>query len=243
MKQPISRAEKESVIMSIVPDKKVEQVQFCESHATVWAGAPTTIGLTAAQCTAFATLTTNARKAYDAAQAAKQAYRAAVTNQNAAIALAISGPGGAADLIRFIKSFAENTATPDAVYGLAQIPPPAIPQPVPAPGQPSNVTVNLEPSGAITLKWKAVNAAPSAGTFFTITRKLSSESMFTLVGNTGEKFWTDVTLTQGTPSATYIIQGHRGAINGPESEQIGVQFGMSGGGGMIVSNAQFKMAA
>ena len=101
----------------------------------------------------------------------------------------------------------------------------------------------LPASREIPLRWKAVNAAPSAGTFFTITRKLSSESMFMLVGNTGEKMWTDVTLAQGTPSATYIIQGHRGGLNGPESEQVGVQFGVGGGGGFAVTNAELKMAA
>ena len=229
--------------MSIIPDKNVEKVQFCESHTPIWAAGPAAIGLTAAQCTAFTTMTTNARKAYNDAQSAKQAYHAAVTNQNTVINTAINGVGGAADLIRIIKGFAENSANPNAVYTLAQIPPPATPQPAPAPGQPSNVTVGLEPSGAITLRWKATNAAPGAGTFFSITRKLSSESMFTLVGNTGEKMWTDVTLAQGTPSATYIIQGHRGAINGPESEQVGVQFGVGGGGGFAVTNAQLKMAA
>lgn len=229
--------------MGVIPDTKIGQLQFCEAHNPVWAAAPTTIGLTAAQCTTFNTLTKAARTAYDAAQTAKNAYHAAVTAQNAAIAAAVSGVGGAADLIRFIKTFAENTANPNAVYSLAQIPPPAAPTPVPAPGQPTNVSVSLEPSGAVTLKWKAVNAAAGAGTFFTITRKLAGESMFSLVGTTGLKTWTDSTLTLGTTGATYIIQGHRGALDGDASEQIGVQFGVGGGGGVMVTNATLKMAA
>lgn len=228
--------------MGVIPDKVVDQVQFCEAHAPVWSSAPpTAIGLTAAQCTAFTSLTTNARKAYNTAQSAKDAYHAAVTMQNDAIAAAISGSGGAADLIRFIKSFAENTASPDSVYGLAQIPPPAAPTPAPAPGQPSNIAVSLESTGAVTLKWKAVNAAPNAGTFFTITRKLAGESSFTLVGTVGEKTFTDDTLVLGTTGATYIIQGRRGALAGLPSEQIGVQFGV--GGGFAVTNAELKMAA
>ncbi len=55
--------------------------------------------------------------------------------------------------------------------------------------------------------------------------------------------WTDYSLVQGTPSAVYIIQGHRGSLNGEES----VQFGVGGGGGFAVSNATkeagLKMAA
>jgi alkanesulfonate monooxygenase SsuD/methylene tetrahydromethanopterin reductase-like flavin-dependent oxidoreductase (luciferase family) len=46
---------------------------------------------------------------------------------------------------------------------------------------------------------KAINAAANAGTFFSIRRKLVGEDGFTLIGNTGEKFFTDATLLQGTP--------------------------------------------
>jgi hypothetical protein len=230
--------------MGIIPDKIVQQVEWCEAHAPVWEAAPAAaIGLTSAQCTNFTSLTTNMRKFYNQAQAAKEAYHAAITMQNEAIAAAISGPGGAADLIRFIKSFAENTASPDAVYGLAQIPPPAKPQPAPAPGQPTNVSVSLESTGAVTLKWKAVNAAPGAGTFFKVTRKLAGEGGFTLVGTVGEKMFTDSTLLLGTTGAMYIIQGFRGSLAGVPSEQIGVQFGVGGGQGVQVTNATLKMAA
>lgn len=232
--------------MGIIPDKKVEQVQFCESHVPVWLGNAAGIGLSEAQTTTFKTLTGKARAAYDAAQAAKQAYKAAVTNQNAAIAAAISGPGGASDLIRVVKGYANLQANPDAVYAVAQIPPPAAPTPAPAPGQPEKVAVTLEPTGAVTLTWKARNAAANAGTFFTITRRLSGEGGFTLVGTTGVKTFTDSTIALGTTGATYIITGQRGDRVGPPSEQIGVQFGVGSGGGaggVVVTGASLKMAA
>jgi hypothetical protein len=237
--------------MSILPQSKVEQVQFCESHAPVWAVAPTTIGLTAAQCTAFAALTTDARKAYDAAQAAKQAYRAAVTKQNDKIAAALQGPGGAADLIRFIKSFAENTANPNAVYGLAQIPPPAVPQPASAPGKPENVSVVLEPSGAVTLSWDAANSAAGTGGFFNVMRKLPGATSFTFLtgvpgSTTSSRRMTFTDFSIPTSAAgtgvQYIMQGRRGALMGTPSDAITVQFGVDGGG-MVVSGATLKMAA
>jgi hypothetical protein len=233
---------KDEVLVGVIPVPKVQQVQFCEAHAPVFTANAVAVGLTSSQCTLFTTLTTAARKAYNDAQTAKQAYHAAVTEQNQRIAAAISGLGGASDLIRFIKTFAENTANPNAVYATAQIPPPAIPQPAPPPGQPTDVTVSLESNGAVTLRWKAVNAAANAGTFFSITRKLSGESEFTLVGNTGAKFFTDDTLVQGTSGAAYIIQGHRGTSNGQPTEQIGVQFGVSGPG-IAVTGATVRMAA
>lgn len=228
--------------MSVIPDKKVEQVQFCESHTSVWSENASGIGLSSAQAGAFKNLTTAARAAYDAAQMAKQAYRAAITTQNAAIAAAISGPGGASDLIRVIKGFANLQSSPDAVYALAEIPTPAPPTPAPAPGQPTNVSVTLEPTGAITLAWKARNAAANAGTFFTITRKLAGDATYSLVGTTGERKFTDATITLGTPGATYIITGQRGALVGQPSEAISVQFGV-GGGLPLVSGASLKIAA
>jgi len=72
------------------------------------------------------------------------------------------------------------------------------------------MTVGLKPSGAILLRWRAINAAPNAGTFVSIKRKLSGETASVLVGNTGGKTFTDDTITQGVTGAVYIIQGQRG---------------------------------
>ena len=82
------------------------------------------------------------------------------------------------------------------------------------------MTVGLEPSGAITLRWKATNAAPNAGTFFSIKPKQSGEPAFVLVGSTGGTTFTDDTLTQGTPGATYIISGQRGQVTGAASKRF-----------------------
>lgn len=79
-------------------------------------------------------------------------------------------------------------------------------------GKPTDMTVGMKHSGAITLLWKAINAAPNTGTLFSIKRKLSAETAFVLVGNTGGPTFTDDIITQGTPVATYIIQGHAGRV-------------------------------
>lgn len=221
--------------MSVIPSRNVEQLEFFESHWPVWVANAAGIGVLPASANSFKTLTQSARAAYDSALTARNNAKAATTTQDAALAQARTS---AADLIRVIKGYAEQQANPDAVYALAQIPPPAAPTPVPAPGQPRDITVGLEPNGAITLRWKAVNAAPNAGTFFSITRKLPGESTFVLVGNTGGKIFTDDTITQGTTGATYIIQGHRGQLDGPMSDQVGVQFGVGGGGGFVLTNAK-----
>jgi hypothetical protein len=205
--------------------------------------------LTTAQCTAFKNFTLAARTAYDAAQAAKQAYRAAVTNQNQALAAAT---GNAADLIRVIKGFAELTTNPDAIYSLAQIPPPAPPTPASAPGKADNITVTLESDGSITLAWSASDLSASSGAFFNISRKLPGQSAFTNLGgapgSTSESrrmFLTDTTVPTSAAGAgaQYIIQGRRGTLFGTPSDAITVQFGIDGGGGLTVSASTLKVAA
>ncbi|XVJ60188.1 MAG: hypothetical protein HEQ23_12640 [Tepidisphaera sp.] len=225
--------------MSIIPDKKVEQVQFCESHWPIWTTNAVAIGLTAAQTLAFKNFTTAARSAFDAAQNAKQAYKAAVTAQDAALRLAV---GNAADLIRVIKSFAELTANPDAVYSLAQIPPPATPVPASAPGKPTNIGITLLPTGAITLAWDADNATASTGGFFSVLRKLPGQAAFTTLGGapgstaeTRRMSFTDETIptSAAASGAQYIIQGQRGTLTGEPSDAVTVQFGV--GEGVTVS--------
>lgn len=225
--------------MSVIPSKDLDAVQFFETHDPLWTAAPAAaIGLTVTQVTAQTSLTKTARDAYTAQQAAKVAAKnATLMFHNAVTAMR----SGGSDLVATIKAFAQTTNNPN-VYTLAQIPPPAAPVPAPPPGQPMNITVSLESSGAITLAWKAVNSAPNAGTFFSVQRKLSTEAAFSLVGNTGGRTFTDDTLEQGTPGATYIIQGHRGTMDGVASEQVSVQFGVSGPG-ISVSNATVRMAA
>ena len=53
--------------MSILPPNLNDQIIFCEAHAPVWTAAPTTIGLTAAQCTALTANTSKARGSFNAA--------------------------------------------------------------------------------------------------------------------------------------------------------------------------------
>ena len=67
------------------------------------------------------------------------------------------------------------------------------------------MNVGLEPSGAILVRWKAINVAAGTGTFFSIRRKLSGEAAFVLVGDTGGKMFPDDISTQGTAGAVYII--------------------------------------
>lgn len=237
--------------MPIIPETKVEQLEFCESHWPIWLAAAPSVGLSISQVNLFKGLTVVARQQYDAAQAARQAARAATVSQNDALSSAVGGTGGASDLIRVIKAFAEMAPNPDAVYALAQIPPPAPPTPATAPGRPNNMSVTLLPTGAITLAWEATNSSAGSGGFFTVSRRLPGQPSFTVLGgapgSTRESrtmSFTDSTVPTSAAGAgaQYIIQGQRGTLMGEPSDAVVVQFGVEGPG-LTVTGAELKIAA
>lgn len=233
--------------MSILPNGTSELIDFCEVHVPVWQAAPTTIGLTAPQVADLATATVNARMSFVAAQAARDASKAATVTQNSnAKDMRLI----AADLVRQIKAFAEAQPSPNAVYAAAQISPPSPPSPMPAPGKPVDFAINLEPDGSVTLTWNADNAAASGGAFFTVARKLPGQSTFTGIGGTSGSTtesrrmrFTDSTVPASAASAgaQYIVQGFRGTRAGTPSDTLLVQFGLDGGSGQQV--ATLRMAA
>jgi hypothetical protein len=221
---------------SVIPTKDLEAIQFFENHLVAWNESPSMIGLTALQCTNLHGLTDAARLAYSNQQAAKDTAAARTTDyHNAVKSMRALG----ADLVKTIKSFAATTNNP-AVYGLAEIPMPAAPSPRPAPGQPTGFTISLTGSGAVELAWKSTNAA---GGFFTVTRKLAGEDTFEPAGTVGKRKFTDGTIPVGTTGATYLVQGFRGNVTGEVSLPVGVQFGVAGGGGMMLAGEQLKLAA
>jgi hypothetical protein len=243
--------------MAVIPSKRSEQVTFCESHLPVWnAAPPAAIGLTAPQIAALNAKTVAARQALSALAAARQASKAATLAFYTACA---AMRDEAADLVKFIKAYAESQPNPLEVYVLAEIDPPAPPTPLPAPGKPKDFLVALENSGAITLSWAADNAAASSGAFYTVRRKLPGQSKFMVLGGTGgstlenrRMFFTDATIPASAAGegVVYEVQGQRGTTMGTPSDAITVQFGTDGTGravariaGAAESGSQPRLAA
>lgn len=236
--------------MAVIPEDRLSQIEFAEAHLPVWVTTPAAVGLTAGQVSLLGSLTDDARKDYDNALAARQASKAATTTMNDSVRVMRNQ---LADMVRSIKTFAEASANPNAIYGLAQIPPPAAPQPATAPGTPTNFQVTLQPTGAVTLSWDAENAAASSGAVFVISRKLPTQAAFTTLGfspgSTTESrrmSFTDSTIpaTAASAGAQYIVVGQRGNLVGTPSEAITVQFGVDGISATIVSGgAPLSMAA
>lgn len=236
--------------MSTIPDSLQDQLAFCESHWPVWLQAPTQIGVTAQMIQDFKGLTVDFRAGYDSSVAARAASRAAtVTMQNARDA-ALASAGA---LVRTIRAYAEQTSNPD-VYALAQIPPPAPPSPALAPTKPTNIELELEPNGALTILWKPTPNSPAtpnldastSGVTYSIFRRLPGEEALRLVDTVAARpsrrysSWTDENIPAGASAnggITYAIQGTRagGGLVGPMSDAFVVTLGMGGGGGLTAT--------
>lgn len=211
--------------MGVVPDSRLAQLEFYEAHIPVWQAALATIGVTSLQVNGLNTLVTAARASYNTQQSAKNAAKSATQTFYDNIETAhVSG----SNIIATIKTFALNTNNP-AVYGLAQIPPPAPATPAPPPDAPTNPLANLENNGSITIRWNVVQPAPGAGIYTAILRQLNGSGAFVPLGDTGEKKFNDPSIPPGTQRVTYLLQARRAGNSGrssPFSEPLTVFLGV-----------------
>jgi hypothetical protein len=229
--------------MSVVPDSRLGKIQFYEARLAPWTANAAAIGLTPGSVANLADLTTDARAAYNAAEAARAASRAATQNFHDKVRAMHSGPGAGQDMIEQIRLHAESKDDPN-VYVLAQIPPPAKPGTLPPPGTPFDFRVALLQNGAIELKWKANNPSGSTGTIYEVSRQLSGGSM-TLIGASGTRSFIDASIPSGASPVTYRITGVRSTVRGNPAQFI-VTFGVGGPGVTVTSvteDAPVKLAA
>ncbi|KAA0212970.1 MAG: hypothetical protein DYG94_13435 [Leptolyngbya sp. PLA3] len=214
--------------MSTVPKTIADRLAFYEQHAPVWAAAATTIGLSVTQVTALAALVNDARVAFDDAQAARNASKAATVLQaNAMSTLSDFG----ADLIKTIRAYAETNNNPD-VYATAQIPPPAPPTPAGPPDMPTDLAASFLFPWGIRLTWKG---SVAQGAYFGVFRRLRGESNFTFVQTTKEKSFDDTSLPAGVASVDYYIAAFRDQYQ-VNSAAIALQFAPAAGGGTTVTS-------
>lgn len=219
--------------MPLISDKIAEKIAFYENHTTPWSTSAVAIGTTTTAVTDLTTKTTAARAAFNAQQSAQAAAKAATLTLKMAVdAMARTG----SDIIKQIRAKAATAG--DGVYTLAQIPAPALPGPVGAPGTPTGFSVSLGADGTLGLKWKCANPAGAVGTIYQVWRRVngtpSASVDFAYLGGTGTRAFTDTTLPAGSAAVTYQVQAVRSTSAGPAA-QFNVNFGVSGGGSMTAS--------
>lgn len=193
--------------MSVIPDRKLEILEFFGHRAPIWSADPASIGLTLEQCTALTAALGEAQAKNSASYTAREASRTATAADNVAIdTLTEIG----AQLVKIIRAFAIQTGDP-GVFEAAQIPAPKDPEPI-APVNPSNVTASLLTSGALELKWDGVK---SHGTTFIVLRSIvpapgDAATPLAPIASVGAKRYEDNSIPAGTVSATYVIKAIKG---------------------------------
>jgi hypothetical protein len=213
------------MVMPIMPDKKIDKLGFCEAHVEPWTDNAVPMGSSAPAVADFSTKTTAARAAYTVKQAAEEALRNANNDFNMALAAATTA---AADIIKQVRAKAATSG--NSIYTLASLPIPATPGPVPPPGTPTDLKVELNPDGSLKLSWKCANPAGSTGTLYHVYRSTTGEAGdYTFVGGTGERKFPDGTVPSGLSIVYYKIQAVRTTALGVAGEFM-VRFGVGGAG-------------
>lgn len=226
---------------SILPSRIQDLLTFCEQHGELWNTVAAQVGLSSAQASAVKAAATAGRTNFNAANAANEAKLAAYSKSQDTIDALRTITG---DAIRTIKAFAEQSGNPSAIYQIAQIPAPSAGTVMPPPGQPTDLTVAIEPTtGALKLAWKVTNPAGSSGTSYIIRRKLLTQTAWTFVGVTGRKYFTDTTFAAGPDNVQYTVQAQRSDASGTVSTILLVNFGTpSGGGGFTIASQGVQAA-
>ncbi len=231
---------------NVPPQPKLDQIVWFENHLPMWAAAPMTFGITAAQVTALTTAVTNARKMYNSAQAARDASKAATTNESTSVAsMLVSGRA----LVNIMKSFIESVTPPNtALWGQAGLEPDAAPGTAPDPTAPFMLSASLDSQGDVIIKWKTSQPAGVSGVIYSVQRAIDGGS-FVLLDSVGGKTFTDETVPVGTQSVSYIVRAKRGTQMSAWSEALTIRFGRvegGGGGGFAITSTEtgpMKMAA
>ena len=227
---------------TVLPRTIQDKIAFFENHIATWNAAAPSIGTNVLAVTDLQTKTQAARDAFDAQQLVYDNAKSATLALRQAVEAMVNA---GADIIKQIKTQAA-IAGP-SVYTLANIPEPAIPSPVPPPGTPYQLKVELKPNGSLGMRWKCDNPAGSVGTLYHVYRKIgTAPGEFTFIGGSGARTFVDATVPAGVATIVYQIQAARTTAVGDAAEFV-VNLGVGAGGAMTANVVEptppTKMAA
>jgi hypothetical protein len=228
-RRAILHRDEEFVIMGLIPPTITGKIGFFRSKNTPWAANSTAIGTTTGAVTSLATKVATAQTRLDEQVAAQESAKNATVALHEAVHDMVAA---GADIIRQIRTKAALDG--NAVYTLAEIPPPATPTPVGPPGTPTDFRVALNPDGSIKMTWKCANPAGASGTIYQVARRTGATGPFVALTSVGTRSLTDPTVPAGTASVTYRITAVRSTSVGVAAE-FTVNFGTGSSGEMIAS--------
>jgi hypothetical protein len=199
--------------MATVPDTIQGILDFYAVRQPVWAANTATLGITAAQATQLGTLLSDAQTAQeDAVKAREEAKNATQARDTELSELAEFG----AALIAVISGTAKATGD-DSVYTTAMLPIPGTGGGATPPGIPANLTGAILNTGDVQLNW----GSSGRNVFYTVWRKLSTESAFWQIGATQGRTFIDEG-AEAAQWAAYYVKAHRGEFTSDASEVLQV---------------------
>jgi len=136
--------------MPVVPDKKLEQINFAQEHLAPWTANTVALGLTPGQVTAISEATEAADGSYRTARTLRQQAKAGTAQADLDIRFMNTLVG---DAVKAIRLRAESTNDPK-LYNLAQIPAPAAPTAALPPTKPDSLRAVIGTTGGLTIQWK-----------------------------------------------------------------------------------------
>jgi hypothetical protein len=209
--------------MGNIPNNRRDLLAFGLSHADGWQSAAQAIGLTNAQAAIVKADSESTQTKQTSVEVQRDAVKTAtreLAENYADLRRSIS------EAVRTITTFAENQPTDKArlaIYNAANIEPPAPRRTNVPPTVATDLKVSLDATtGALQLRWKATQ--PS-GVVYSVYRKTSTSSNFTLAGVTGEKKFADVGLPGSPNVVSYYVVATKGTLSSPPSGTLEVRFG------------------
>jgi hypothetical protein len=217
--------------MGLIPPTINGKIELFQSKVAPWTSNAAAIGTSPTIVSDMAAKVTACNTKLAAAVAAREASKNATNDLHLAVRDLVTA---GSDILKSIRAKAAQDG--DGVYVLAQIPPPATPGPVPAPGTPTDFAVAIRGDGSLALKWKCPNPPGSAGTIYQVSRQLGADGAFVMIGASGSRQFIDATLPAGAGNGpvTYQIVAIRSTAAGAPAQFL-VRFGVGGGGSVTAS--------
>ena len=166
-----------------LPKKTGERIEYVEQHITPFTTNTVAIGLVSGDVTDLNAKATAAAPALTLRDSLWQQAEAATTDLNTKVDVMSVAWASCTNKIKG-KALAVGGTS---VYTLAEIPAPATPSPVGAPGTPTDfVATVLQGSGDVDLAWKCAQPAGASGTTYQVYRRYMPGEEWEYLGTSGE---------------------------------------------------------
>ncbi|HYE63506.1 MAG TPA: fibronectin type III domain-containing protein [Phycisphaerales bacterium] len=221
-----------SKVQRIVRAPRLDALNFALAHQTPFQTGGASIGLSPTMVTNYVTAVTDFNDAMLEVQSLKDQLKVASAKASAKFRIMNTTMTAT---VAAIDAFAAASANPQAVWDASQLIPPQNPSQMPPPGTPDTFRATLNPDGSVKISWQCKNPPGSTGTVYIIRRRLLNSQVWSQVGVTAARNFTDASIPSASGGAVYQVTAQRGASQGDASTPFTLQFGVDGGGNLAIT--------